>query len=171
MCIRTGSAVAQVVLEKPSTGTDIRVHNLNPARKSGSVRRKTVKKRVASGSGTHSRAPQQTRSNLLSSLPKPAGPGMKLMRFDMREYTNDTVTMYTKVTGCIKLKKARAPFLNESSLPKADEEAVGELKPNASQCLMKALWLARLARPDVSKAINDLTTKVQSWSRNYDRRL
>ena len=93
------------------------------------------------------------------------------MMFDMLEYTDDTIAAYTKVTGCTKFKKARTPFLNESSLPKADEEVLGELKPNASQCLMKALWLARLSRPDVSKAITDLTTKVQSWSKNDDRRL
>ena len=76
------------------------------------------------------------------------------MMFDMREYTDDTIAVYSKVTGCIKFKNARTPFLNESSLPKADREVVGELKPNASQCLMKPLWLARLSRPDVSKAIS-----------------
>ena len=36
---------------------------------------------------------------------------------------------------------------------------------------MKLLWLARLARPDILKAINDLSTKVQQWNRNCDRRL
>ena len=125
MFIHRGSAVTQVVLEKPSTGTIVRVDNLTPARKSGSARRNTVKKKVASGPGTHTRAAQPTRSKLLSSLPKPAGSGMKFMMFNMREYTDDTIAVHTKVTGCTKFKKARMPFLNESSLPKDDEEVVG----------------------------------------------
>ena len=37
--------------------------------------------------------------------------------------------------------------------------------------LMKALWLGRLARPDIVKPINDLATKVQSWSRADDKRV
>ena len=36
---------------------------------------------------------------------------------------------------------------------------------------MKALWLGRLSRPDIIKPINDLATKVQSWSRGDDKRL
>ena len=96
---------------------------------------------------------------------------MKFMMFDMREYTDDTVAVYTQVTGCSKFKEVRTPFLNASIMPTADEEAAGELKPNASQGLMNALWLARLARPDVSKAINVLKTKLQAWSKNNDRHL
>ena len=36
---------------------------------------------------------------------------------------------------------------------------------------MKALWLGRLARPDIIKPINDLASKVQSWSRGDGKRL
>lgn len=36
---------------------------------------------------------------------------------------------------------------------------------------MKALWLGRLARPDIIKPINDLATKVQAWSRGDGKRL
>ena len=36
---------------------------------------------------------------------------------------------------------------------------------------MKALWLGRLARPDIVKPINDLATKVQSWTRGEDKKL
>eukprot|EP00973_Karenia_brevis_P014216 1933961-Karenia_brevis.AAC.1 len=53
----------------------------------------------------------------------------------------------------------------------ADDKAKGELGIHASKLLMKGLWLARLARPDIAKAINDMTTKVQKWSKNDDRRL
>ena len=36
---------------------------------------------------------------------------------------------------------------------------------------MKALWLGRLARPDIVKPIGDLATHVQKWSRNHDKQL
>ena len=36
---------------------------------------------------------------------------------------------------------------------------------------MKALWLGRLARPDIVKPIRDLATHVQKWSRNHDKQL
>ena len=35
----------------------------------------------------------------------------------------------------------------------------------------KALWLGRLARPDIIKPIGDLAAAVQKWSRNHDRQL
>ena len=36
---------------------------------------------------------------------------------------------------------------------------------------LKALWLARLARPDIIKPINDLATKVQSWTKAEDKKV
>ena len=36
---------------------------------------------------------------------------------------------------------------------------------------MKALWLGRLARPDLVKPIGDLASYVQKWSRNCNRQL
>ena len=36
---------------------------------------------------------------------------------------------------------------------------------------MKDLWLSRLGRPDVAKAIGNLAKRVSCWSRNDDKRL
>ena len=36
---------------------------------------------------------------------------------------------------------------------------------------MKILWCARLARPDLSKAIADLTRRLTVWSKADDMRL
>ena len=36
---------------------------------------------------------------------------------------------------------------------------------------MKNLWVARLARPDIQKAIGHLASRIQCWSRNDDKRL
>eukprot|EP00973_Karenia_brevis_P085647 11881337-Karenia_brevis.AAC.1 len=70
------------------------------------------------------------------------------MLSDMRDYCDDTIKLYTDLTGVTKLKHANTPFLQESSLPSADETVKGEVGIHACKCLMKALWLGRLARPD-----------------------
>ena len=62
-------------------------------------------------------------------------------------------------------------FPPEGSITIEDDETKGELAPNACKILMKALWLGRLARPDIIKPINDLATKVQSWSRGDDKKV
>eukprot|EP00973_Karenia_brevis_P040056 5531957-Karenia_brevis.AAC.1 len=34
----------------------------------------------------------------------------------------------------------------------------------------KAFWLARLARPDIAKAINELSCEIRKWTKNDDKR-
>ena len=91
------------------------------------------------------------------------------MSFDMVDYAQQTVDLYLSLTGAKKLKCAQTPFCPEGSLPPSDDEVSGELAPVACKLLMKALWLGRLARPDIIKPIGDLATCVQKWSRNNDR--
>ena len=93
------------------------------------------------------------------------------MVFDMADYAQQTVDLYKSITGVTKLKHAATPFPPEGSITIEDDETKGELAPNACKILMKALWLGRLARPDIIKPINDLTTKVQSWSRGDDKKV
>ena len=89
----------------------------------------------------------------------------------MRDYAVQTVDLYKSITKLERSKKATTPFLPEGSITPEDEQNRGELAPNACRILMKALWLARLARPDIVKPINDLATKVQSWSRAEDKKV
>ena len=91
--------------------------------------------------------------------------------FDMLDYAHQTVDLYKSITNTKSLKHAATPFVPDGSVSVEDEEAKGELAPNACRILMKALWLGRLSRPDITKPINDLATKVQSWSRGDDKRL
>ena len=93
------------------------------------------------------------------------------MLFDMSDYAQQTVELYKSITGVSKLKHAATPFPPDGSISVEDEESKGELAPNACRILMKALWLGRLARPDIIKPINDLATKVQSWSRADDKKV
>ena len=52
-----------------------------------------------------------------------------------------------------------------------DDDDVGRLKPIASQVLMKIMYGARMARPDLLKAIGLLATKVTKWKTQQDREL
>ena len=70
-----------------------------------------------------------------------------------------------------KLRDATTPFCPAGSLDPADDALEGELGFAACRVLMKALWLGRLARPDLVKPIGDLASFVQKWSRNCDKQL
>ena len=89
----------------------------------------------------------------------------------MRDYCEDCLGLYKKVTGVTKLKTTSKPFIPDGSLVAADEEVCGQLGSDACSLLMKCLWIARLSRPDISKAIGDMTTKIAKWSKNDDKRL
>ena len=109
-------------------------------------------------------------SNSDSSKPTPNKP-VSHMVFDMYDYALQTVELYKSITGIDKIKPAATPFVPEGSILEQDEVSRGELAPHACKILMKALWLGRLARPDIVKPINDLATKVQSWTRGEDKKL
>ena len=97
--------------------------------------------------------------------------GQKTFVFSMPDYVRSTCELYESLPGSKKLKPAPTPFVNEGSLSPDDDESRGELAANASKILMKALWVARLARPDLLKPITALARHVQSWSTNCDRQL
>ena len=118
------------------------------------------------------------RNHLVMPLPKTEGSEecaafrvQEALVFDMLDYAHQTVDLYKPITNTKSLKHAATPFVPDGSVAVEDEEAKGELAPNACRILMKALWLGRLSRPDIIKPINDLATKVQSWSRGDDKRL
>lgn len=92
------------------------------------------------------------------------------LAYNMEEYCQSTVEVYTKLTGVTKFKYASTPFVPDGSITVADLEETGELDGPA-KILMKALWLARLARPDILKPICDLASHAQKWSRACDKKI
>ena len=81
-----------------------------------------------------------------------------------------TVQLYQDLTGVTNFRKASTPFVPEGTILLEDLEVLGELN-GPSKILMKALWLARLSRPDVLKPICDLASCVQKWTRACDKKL
>ena len=71
-----------------------------------------------------------------------------------------TVIMYKKLSGVADLRKASTPCCPEGTLAPADDEIEGEVARHACALIMKQLWLARLARPNLIKAIWDFASRV-----------
>ena len=94
-----------------------------------------------------------------------------VLAFDMSAFALDAVNQYSELSGCVKFKPAATPFCPDGSLPPSGECTRGELNHNACAVLMKNLWLARLARPDIQKPIGDMATHIQQWSVNDDKRM
>ena len=90
---------------------------------------------------------------------------------NMVDYVHQTVDMFKQHAPQHALKRVTTPFCPEGSLPAEGEDARGELSGSACALLMKHLWLARLARPDLQRAICALASHVSKWSANDDRRL
>ena len=90
--------------------------------------------------------------------------------FEMVEFIENACQIFEELTGW-KLKPAASPYVPEGSLTDQDGVTRGELSRQASRVLMKVLWAARLARPDLMKAIADLTRRLTAWTKAVDRRL
>ena len=76
-----------------------------------------------------------------------------------------TVQEYLRVANGPKMKVVASPFLSKGFVG-ADER--GALAASASSILMRLMWLARLARPDLLRVVTWLATMVQSWTQACD---
>ena len=85
--------------------------------------------------------------------------------FDMRAYAEATVQEYLRVANSPKMKVVASPFLSKGFV---GAEERGALASSASSILMRLMWLARLARPDLLRVVTWLATMVQSWTQACD---
>ena len=74
-----------------------------------------------------------------------------------------------------KIKPAPTPFIDESKensgVIDEEEGRVGELSSISAKCLMKVMYMARLARGDLLRAVGHLSTKITKWTKDCDARL
>ena len=90
--------------------------------------------------------------------------------YDMVDFCRSSCNLYVELSKRA-LTEASTPFAPDGASVSADWDEKGALSTCASRVLMKILWCARLARPDLIKPINDLTRKVTCWSVADDKRL
>ena len=69
------------------------------------------------------------------------------------------------------LKRVGTPCMDDNMMSPEDFISKGALAPVASKIVLKALYLARLARPDLLYSVNALAREVTKWTAACDKRL
>ena len=69
------------------------------------------------------------------------------------------------------LKRVGTPCIDDNLMSPEDFISKGALAPCASKIVLKALYLARLARPDLLYSVNALAREVTKWTAACDKRL
>ena len=92
---------------------------------------------------------------------------VNLVRYDMSSFLESCVDAYCELA---KVKKDQLPNVATPCIetgiarPTLDEkETPGRLQPIASKVLMKILFAARMARPDLLRATQSLASRVTKW--------
>ena len=92
----------------------------------------------------------------------------------MLNFADEGVKVFCDLTGYgeNKIKPAPTPFIDESTESSGfigeEESRVGELSSISAKCLMKVMYMARLARGDLLRAVGHLSTKITKWTKDCD---
>ena len=94
------------------------------------------------------------------------------IRWDMSGFLKQCVDVYYSLAGenAPKPRKVISPFIDQKAEPYDESENRGALASVASKILMKILCAARMASPDLLRAICYLATKTTIWTKQIDKR-
>jgi len=93
--------------------------------------------------------------------------------YEMFGHVEQTVDRYIELSGKSKdsLKMVATPCIDDHMIPPEEFQVKGELSPIAARVVLKALYVARIARLDVMWAVNMLAREVTRWNAACDWRL
>ena len=101
-------------------------------------------------------------------------PSVSAYTYEMIGHVQQTITRYLELSGkpakSLEAKVA-TPCIDDHQIPPEEFEIKGHLSPIAARVVLKALYVARIARFDVMWALNALAREVTRWSAACDRRL
>ena len=88
-------------------------------------------------------------------------------------HVEQTVDRYFELAGKSKesLKKVATPCKGDHQIPPEEFSVKGELSAIAARVVLKALYVARIARMDLMWSVNMLAREVIRWTAACDRRL
>ena len=90
------------------------------------------------------------------------------MQWDMTGFLKQCIHVYQELAGpnAQKLRRVVSPYIDQKPETEKEAEVRGELSPVASRILMKVLYAARMARPDLLRATCYLATRITRWTHN-----
>ena len=91
----------------------------------------------------------------------------------MKGHSEQCVDRYLELSGKHEssLKEVATPCIDDHLLSPEDFESKGELSPVAAKLVLKALFVARMGRPDIPWTVNVLARDVTKWTVACDKRL
>ena len=107
------------------------------------------------------------------SLNASGGSHIRAWEYQMHGSAEKCVERYLELAGMTsdQLKTVTTPCIDDHLISAEDFETKGQLAPHASKAVLKCLYLARKARPDLLWAVNDLARNVTKWNVACDKRL
>ena len=86
--------------------------------------------------------------------------------YEMSGHVKQTVDQYFELTGkpIEPLKKVATPCIDDHQIPIEEYIVKGELSPIAARVVLKALYVARIARMDLMWSVNMLAREVTRWT-------
>ena len=91
----------------------------------------------------------------------------------MSGHVKQTVDRYCELANVkhSDLKDVYSPNLDDHQFNDGDFEKRGTLSKDCARIVLKALWPARIARPELLWTVNSLAREVTKWSVACDKRL
>ena len=91
----------------------------------------------------------------------------------MKGFLIQCLDVYKQLAGptAPTLRKVVTPYLDQKAETPEELAKSGALAPVASKILMKILYAARLARPDLLRATCYLATRITKWTEQCDKML
>ena len=95
----------------------------------------------------------------------------------MQNVADECVKVFCDLTGYDEneIMPAPTPFADESKDNSGviDEEVgkIGEVSGISAKCLMKVMYMARLARGDLLRAVGHLSTTITKWTKHCDAQI
>ena len=91
----------------------------------------------------------------------------------MQGHAEKCVEKYLELSGLrlSDLKTTLTPCIHDHAIPEHEFTEKGKLSDVCSRIVLKVLFFARIARPDLFQSVNTLAREVTRWTQACDRRL
>ena len=124
-------------------------------------------------SSTSSNLPKKNTSNISEFSSRGREASAQFYAYEMFGHVEQTVDRYCELAKKSKdsLKKVATPCPDDHLIAPEEFTKRGELAPVAARIVLKALYVARIARLDLLWSVNALAREVTRWNAACDRRL